>query len=89
MRQASEVSPRIATLSYGLFSFLLSNAAGFSVATQAYSDIFILLILGWTFGFLLAIPVLLKRNQSIGQPQTVVQPAHALRHGSRWASLLS
>jgi hypothetical protein len=79
MRHASEASPRIATLSYGLFSFLLANAAGFSVATQAYSDIFILLILGWAFGFLLAIPVLLKRNLPIGQLQTFGHSAPTLR----------
>jgi hypothetical protein len=62
MRQASEVSARSAALSYGLFSFLIANVAGFSVATQAYGDIFILLLLSWTLGFLLAIPVLLKRE---------------------------
>ena len=68
MRAASEISPRIARLSYGLFGFLVANGAAFSVATQAYGDLFILLILAWTIGFLLAIPVLLERDVRVQQP---------------------
>ena len=68
MVDASEVSPRIARLSYGLFSFLVANIAAFSVATQAYGDIFILLILSWTLGFLLAVPVLLAKELQTQQP---------------------
>lgn len=68
MRAASEISPRIARLSYGLFGFLVANGAAFSVATQAYGDLFILLILAWTIGFLLAIPVLLEREVGAQQP---------------------
>jgi hypothetical protein len=59
MRTASLVSPKLARLSFGLFSFLLANAAAFSVATQAYGDILILLIVSWTLGSLLAVPVLI------------------------------
>jgi hypothetical protein len=59
MRTASLVSPKLARLSFGLFSFLLANVAAFSVATQAYGDLFILLIMSWTLGFLLAVPVLI------------------------------
>jgi hypothetical protein len=75
MRDASEISPRIAALSYGLFSFLVANIAGFSVATQAYSDIFILLVLSWTLGFLLAVPVLLERETLVRRPATFARPA--------------
>jgi hypothetical protein len=52
------LSPQHARVAYGLVSFLVANAATFSVATQAYSDLFILLILGWCLGYLLAMPVL-------------------------------
>src|SRR5262249_37409558 len=45
MRASSRISPRLARLSYALFSFLVANMAAFSVATQAYSDLFVLLIL--------------------------------------------
>jgi hypothetical protein len=43
-------------MAFGFLSFLIANAATFSVATQAYSDLFVLLILGWCLGFLLAMP---------------------------------
>ena len=78
MRDASQVSPRIARLSYGLFSFLVANIAAFSVATQAYGDIFILLILSWTLGFLLAIPVLLERELRARPTAVFAQPARVL-----------
>ena len=78
MRDASQVSPRIAALSYGLFSFLVANVAAFSVGTQAYGDIFILLILSWTLGFLLAVPVLLEREIRARQPAIFEQPARVL-----------
>jgi hypothetical protein len=74
MRAASLVSPKLARLSFGLFSFLLANAAAFSVATQAYGDIFILLIMSWTLGFLLAVPVLIEQENQrrlVASPVTV------------------
>ena len=79
MRAASRVSPRIAGLSYGLFSFLVANMAAFSVATQAFGDLFILLILSWTLGFLLAVPVMLEREVRARQPAIFEQPAPVLR----------
>ena len=61
-------SPKHANLAYGLIAFILANLAAFSVATQAYADIFILLSLGWALGFLLAMPVLAKtQNDRIRQ----------------------
>ena len=68
MQVTSRYSPKIARLAIGLFSFLVANVAGFSVATQAYGDLFILLILSWTLGFLLAVPVLLEREVGARQP---------------------
>jgi hypothetical protein len=58
----TRASPQHARMSYGLVAFLTANAATFSVATQAYSDLFILLILGWCLGYLLAMPVLAVRG---------------------------
>ena len=54
----SSTSPKHANMAFGLVAFLLANAAAFSIATQAYADIFILLSMGWALGFLLALPVL-------------------------------
>jgi hypothetical protein len=66
------ISPQHARVSYGLVAFLVANAAAFSVATQAYSDLFILLILGWCLGFLLAMRILAERGDGLkrrAQPQ--------------------
>lgn len=62
LNSLSRTSPRHANFAYGLVAFLLANLAAFSVATQAYADMFILLTLGWSFGFLLALPVLAARQ---------------------------
>jgi hypothetical protein len=60
----SKSSPEHAKLAYGFSAFMLANMAAFSVATQAYGDLFILLTLGWSFGFLIALPVLAERRQA-------------------------
>jgi len=52
----SRASRPHATMAFGFAAFLISNVAAFSVATQAFGDVFILLTLGWTIGFLLALP---------------------------------
>jgi hypothetical protein len=79
LRFASRYSPRFARISYGLFSLLVANVAGFSVATQAYGDLFILLILSWTLGFLFAIPVLVEREVRARQTATFKELAPRLR----------
>ena len=79
LRFTSRHSPRIARISYGLFSFLVANAAGFSVATQAYGDLFILLILSWTLAYLFAIPVLVEREVRARQQATFKELAPGLR----------
>lgn len=60
----AKVSPQHARIAFGLLSFLIANVATFAVATQAYSDLFVLLILGWSLGFLLAMPALAARAAS-------------------------
>ena len=79
MRAATRISPRVGRLSYALFSFLVANVAAFTVATQAYSDFFILLILGWTLGFLFAVPALLEREVCARQPAIFEKPAPVFR----------
>jgi hypothetical protein len=54
----ASLSAQHVRMAYGLTAFLVANAATFSVATQAYSDLFVLLIIGWATGFLLAMPAL-------------------------------
>jgi hypothetical protein len=79
MRAASRISPRIARLSYGLFSFLVANGVAFSVATQAYGDLFVLLILSWMLGFFLAVPVLLEREVRARRPEIFEELAPVFR----------
>jgi hypothetical protein len=79
MRVASRHSPRIARLSFGLFSFLVANLAAFSVATQAYGDLFVLLMLSWTLGFLLVVPVLVERGLRARQPAILQDRSAILR----------
>jgi hypothetical protein len=64
MADVARISAQHTRVAYGLVAFLVANAATFSVATQAYSDLFILLILGWCLGFLLAMPVLAARGDN-------------------------
>lgn len=64
LRTVTGSSDRIARLSYGLVAFLIANIAAFIVATQAFGDLFILLFLGMTLGFLLAMPTLAERENS-------------------------
>jgi hypothetical protein len=52
------ISPLHANLAFGLVAFLIANVAAFSVAAQAFGDLFILMTLGWAIGFLLAMPVM-------------------------------
>jgi hypothetical protein len=79
MRAASRHSLKMARLSFGLFSFLVANLAAFSVATQAYGDFFVLLILSWTLAFLLAVPVLIEREVRARQLATFEELAPVLR----------
>jgi hypothetical protein len=67
-------SPKHARMAFGLLAFLLANVATFSVATQAYSDLFVLLILGWCLGFLFAMPVLAARESVQQQAAAARRP---------------
>ena len=56
-------SERATRFACGLTAILVANGASFSVATQAYGDIFILLFLGTCLGALLAMPALAERER--------------------------
>ena len=95
----ARISPQHTRMAYGLVSFLVANAATFTVATQAYSDLFVLLILGWALGFLLAMPGLAASGDGVrrgvarreidatlprrGLPQPVGPAAHSGRQALR------
>lgn len=50
-----------ARVAFALVALLAAKVASFSVAAQAYSDIFILLLLGSFTGFVLAMPVMARK----------------------------
>lgn len=64
-------------VSCGLASFLVANVAAFTVATQIFSDMFVLILLGTALGALLAMPVLADRV--VLQNQTLSVPPHHKR----------
>ena len=43
-------------LAYGIMAFLMVNFVVFVTASQIFGDVFVLLILGWLVGFILAVP---------------------------------
>jgi hypothetical protein len=47
--------PERARLAFGLCAYLVANGIEFASAHQAFGDPFVLLVLGWSFGFLLAL----------------------------------
>jgi len=64
-----------ANLAFGLVAFLVANVAAFSVATQVFGDVLILLMLGWTLGFVLAMPaVAFQETQALAQPAQMPVP---------------
>lgn len=58
----AKVSRAYASVGFGFVGLLVANVATFSVATQAYGDVFVLLTLGTSVGILLALPVLAARD---------------------------
>lgn len=69
LRRVLALTARLSTpharVAFGLVALLVAKVASFSVATQAYSDLFVLLILGWVGGFVLAMPVLAARSSAV------------------------
>ncbi|HSH88951.1 MAG TPA: hypothetical protein VK996_03145 [Ramlibacter sp.] len=77
----AKISPEHTRIAYGLVAFIVANGATFTVATQAYSDLFVLLILGWCVGFLLAMPPLAASDDGIRRKRRGPVWAPTLPHG--------
>lgn len=81
IRKALEVTTRLsrahARFAYGLVAFLTANLASFAVATQAFGDLFVLLMMGWSIGFLLAMPLLAARTLASRPPAETLVMARA------------
>jgi hypothetical protein len=62
MVQMKDRDPVRVRLMYGLISFLIANGAVYVTAHQVFGDPFVLLIIGWTLGFVLAMPGFKDQN---------------------------
>lgn len=72
---ASRGAPEAARLTMGIAAFLMSNAVVFIGAHQAYSDPFVLLMIGSCLGFVLA------SHRFVGLPDRGRVPGHRPVHG--------
>lgn len=73
-RRTAEVSPSTARLALGIAAILIANTAAFVVATQAFGDPYVLILLGILSGFLLAMPVLAEREAQDVAPSAMPGP---------------
>ena len=60
----NRLAPGIAYLMLGMIAFGLANILFFFSAAQVYSDPFILILMGLSFGSFLAVPTLVARQQA-------------------------
>lgn len=67
LRVLAATSRPHASLAFGFTAILVANVATFSVATQAYGDVFILIILGSAIGNILALPAIAANELGITQ----------------------
>jgi hypothetical protein len=63
---SSEGDQLQARLFSGMAAFVLTNLGVYTIAHQAYGDVFVLLIIGWLMGFILAAP-------SVSTPQVLLR----------------
>lgn len=71
----NRLDPESAFVLLGLVSFALANLVFFFSAAQVYSDPFILILLGLSFGSYLAVPTLIARQQASREPPQLVRPS--------------
>lgn len=77
------LDPETGFVLLGLVSFALANLVFFFSAAQVYSDPFILILLGLSFGSYLAIPTLIARQQASQQPLPMVSASAGARPFAR------
>jgi hypothetical protein len=83
----SRRSRPVARLAYGLAAFVIANVAVFSVATQLFGDLYVLLMLGMVAGFLLATPELAEREQAQrgAAQERALLSRPGVQPGAQWA----
>lgn len=67
VRETETTDQNRAKYAYGFAAFLLVNGMVFAVAHQIFGDLFVLLLLGWTFGTFTALPKLNRQERTRGR----------------------
>ena len=62
MKKIARYDSPLVPLYYGLVAFLAANIPAFLVATQIFGDLFVLLMLGWTFGLAVSVSDVIVRT---------------------------
>jgi hypothetical protein len=72
LRYVARLDRELTLIACGLVSFVVGNAFAFATATQLFGDPFVLLMLGWSMGFVLATPKLVAFRRTLRSgPQPV------------------
>jgi hypothetical protein len=72
LRYIARVDRKLTMIACGLVSFVVGNAFAFIAATQLFGDPLVLLMLGWSMGFVLATPKLVAYRRTLqSRPQPV------------------
>ncbi|MFO1352900.1 MAG: hypothetical protein U1F68_20370, partial [Gammaproteobacteria bacterium] len=81
LKNVPQSNPYLTRLAYGLTALCLANVPIFMSASQIYGDPFVLMMLGWMAGFVLAVPRLqrLQARAEIAYPAGQPNAVRALR----------
>jgi hypothetical protein len=79
-------APALFDLTAGMMAFLFANAAVYIIAHQVFGDLFVLTLLGFFLGFILAFPQTLSLSGQINEGDRVRLPGRA--HGGLFPSAL-
>ena len=80
---ASEVDPALTRLVFGLVALLISNVFLYVVAHQVFGDPFVLIILGFFLGFVMATPKMVARPNSDRRVTDDIRLAHLVQMDGR------
>jgi len=60
--EAKEIDPSLGKLVFGLEAFLITNGFVYVIAHQVFGDPFVLIVLGFFIGFVMAMPKIVARR---------------------------
>lgn len=69
-----DVGPALSTLVFGLTAFLITNGFVYVIAHQVFGDPFVLIILGFLLGFVMAAPKIIEKSQVVATAPVTATP---------------